>query len=216
MPSFNEPLKNWFGYTRRERRSTFILLMLTVAVIGMRFILPRQEIEVEEIPDELFASPVETMPGTKTVFRPEKSNRLPGTQNTRSLINLNSSDSATLEKLPGIGPVLSVRIIKYRNLLGGYSSVEQLREVYGLSEETFDLISSRISIDSSLIRKIRINTAGYREIIRFPYFEKHEVNAILKYRELNGRIEGINDLVENRLIADGKANKIRPYMEFDE
>jgi DNA uptake protein ComE-like DNA-binding protein len=131
-----------------------------------------------------------------------------------SLIDINSCDSAALEALPGIGPVLSVRIIRYRNLLGGYASVAQLREVYGLSEETFTLIRGRVFADSLAIRKIRINEAQYRELLRFPYIEKHEVDAIFKYRELEGRITGMRDLIHNRLIDTVKAARIRPYLEF--
>ncbi len=53
----------------------------------------------------------------------------------RPILNLNICDSASLEALPGIGPVLSSRIIKYRNLIGGYVSVDQLKEVYGLPKK---------------------------------------------------------------------------------
>ena len=75
---------------------------------------------------------------------------------------INSCDSASLEALPGLGPVLSARIIRYRNLLGGFASVNQLREVYGLSEETYELISGMLTADSADISKININNADYR------------------------------------------------------
>ena len=97
-----------------------------------------------------------------------------------------------LESLPGIGPVLSVRIIKYRNLLGGYASSGQLREVYGLPEERHSiLISQRVFADSLAVRKIRINEADFKALIRHPYFQRTEVSAILKYRELKGVIPDI-------------------------
>jgi DNA uptake protein ComE-like DNA-binding protein len=126
------------------------------------------------------------------------------------------SDSAALEKLPGIGPVLSSRIIKYRHLLGGFARISQLREVYGLPEETFNMIKDRVFADSTAIRRIDINSAGYKELIHLHYFEKNDVTAILKYRELKGRITGINDLTENKLITVEKASKVRPYLSFEE
>lgn len=217
MPSFNEPLKNWFGYTRRERRSTFILLFITVAVIGVRFILPEQDIEIREIVYDYSDSPSEKLQeNSDKNSKPERIAGMKGDQKPMPVIDLNTCDSAALEKLPGIGPVLSVRIIKFRNLLGGYSSVSQLKEVYGLSEETFNLISSRVCADSSSVRKIRINSAGYREIIRFPYFDRYEVSSILKYRELNGKIGSVEEMIGNKLIAAEKADKVRPYIEFSE
>lgn len=132
------------------------------------------------------------------------------------LIEINTCDSADLERLPGIGPVLSARIIKYRNLLGGYVRTGQLKEVYGLTPETFELISGKVFADSSYVKKININVADYKQLIRIPYLERYDVAAILKYRELKGRIAGIGDLVENKLITVEQGEKIKGYLVFGE
>jgi competence ComEA-like helix-hairpin-helix protein len=133
----------------------------------------------------------------------------------RVRIDINTSDSATLVTLPGIGQVLSARIIKYRHLLGGFARIEQLKEVYGLSPETFEMIKGRVVADSTRITRININSATYKELIRLPYFEKYEVSAILKYRELKGRLAGIDDLTDNKLITMEKAIKVGPYLKFE-
>jgi competence protein ComEA len=132
----------------------------------------------------------------------------------RPLLDLNRSDSTSLVALPGIGPVLSVRIIRYRNLLGGFACVEQLKEVYGLSPEIFDIVSKRVYADSSGVRKISVNTADYRTLSRIIYLDKYEIAAILKYRELSGRINGIDDLKNNKILSAEKAGKVRPYFDF--
>jgi competence protein ComEA len=131
------------------------------------------------------------------------------------LLDLNSCDSVSLDKLPGIGPVLSKRIIKYRQLLGGFSSVDQLKEVYGLPPETYDLIKARVFADTSVLIKTKINNADFKALMRLPYIERFEATSILKYRELNGRIESVNNLIENKLIPPDKAKKIRPYLNFE-
>ena len=92
--------------------------------------------------------------------------------------------------------------------------MEQLREVYGLTEDTYNIICGRLSADTSAIRKIKINTADYRQLIRLPYFEKEEVSATLKYREAKRRIGGIKELIDNKLISEEKARRIQPYIEF--
>jgi len=210
-----KPILNWFGFTRRERRSTFLLLILILFVAGFRFIIPERNITVEEIP-------VEKGDMIVTSFNEEKesgsgsyikNNR---TNLQRPLLEINTCDSASLEALPGIGPVLSVRIIKFRKLLGGFASVDQLREVYGLSEEVYNIISSRVYADSTAVIKININSAEYKGLIRLPYFESYEVNAILKYRKLQGSIKNMDEMIDNKLIAKEKAGKIRPYLEFGE
>ncbi len=129
-------------------------------------------------------------------------------------IDLNNCDSADLVSLPGIGPVLSARIIKYRHLLGGFARVEQLKDVYGLKPETYDLIASRVTADSSVVDKINVNTAGFSEFSRLPYFERYEITAVLKYRELQGKITGMAELVENKIISPEKATKVLPYLYF--
>ena len=81
--------------------------------------------------------------------------------------------------------------------------------------ETYDLIKGRVYVDSLAVIRININTAGYKEISHIPYFEKYEVTAILKYRELKGPISGMSDLIENKLITIDKADKVRPYLKFE-
>jgi DNA uptake protein ComE-like DNA-binding protein len=210
-----EHLKEWFGYTRRERRASFVLLILILFLTGLRYFIPAQNITIDEMPIEITDTINTYMSGIHTRGAGPSSQRARLNQQ-RPLIDLNSCDSASLEALPGIGPVLSARIIKYRNLLGGFAEVDQLKEVYGLREETFNLIEGRVFADTSAVIKIRINTADYRQLVRLPYFERYEVSAILKYRELNGKISGISDLIDNMLIAPEKAKKVRPYLEFGE
>lgn len=220
-----EPIRNWFGFTRRERRSTFILLVIAFLILGLRYTVPERNLEIRDITDSLLFIEKSIDKGNiqqeksksdfRTKYDPSGSQGVRTVYQKRPLINLNSCDTSQLISLPGIGPVLSVRIIKYRNLLGGFASVEQLKEVYGLSAETFELIRERVFADTTLLTRININSAGYKELARLPYFEKYEVTAILKYKELKGRIESIKDLVDNKLIPADKVPRVRPYLNFE-
>jgi competence protein ComEA len=279
-----EPVNNWFGFTRRERRASSILLVIMLMIICIRYVVPEKNMEIEitrtgysdtyDLPGKTEAdnsigsvhfafdpnsASLDTLirlgftsrqAGTLISYRKKggkikrasditkvygidstlASSLVPyivisagGVRKTdsgtvmqpRHLLDINSCDSASLVLLPGIGPVLSARIIKYRKMLGGFASTEQLKEVYGLQLETFDLIKDRLYADSSLIRKIKINSAGYSEISRLPYIAKYEISAILKYRELKGRINGIGDLTDNKLLTPDKAEKAEPYLDFE-
>jgi DNA uptake protein ComE-like DNA-binding protein len=130
-------------------------------------------------------------------------------------ININRSDSLEVDALPGIGRVLSARIIKYRELLGGYVAADQLKEVYGLSDSVFNLISGMILIDPSVVRKIDINNADFRVLGKHPYLERYDVQAILKYREIKGRIEGPDEFLTNKILTKEKMLRIKPYLIFN-
>jgi len=218
MDPFREFFRDWFGYSRRERRSTFILLISILVITGIRYLFPIHELQVRELPvsqewlrqdsTEVYLAAYKTAAsgsGQEQMRRPVLPKQL----------DLNICDSASLEALPGIGPILAARIIRFRKLIGGYASIGQLREVYGLPEETFVLISGRVTADSLDVIKIRINSAGYSDLIRHPYFKKNEVPAILKYRELSGRISAVDELVSNGVISAETARKLTPYLGFD-
>ena len=131
------------------------------------------------------------------------------------MIDINSCDSVELMQLQGIGTVLSGRIIRFRNLLGGYASIEQLQEVYGLRPETYDMIKDKVTADTSLIDKIDVNTADFRRFSRLPYFDRQEINDLLRYRTASGKILDIDELIENNILSKDKVAKIKPYLSFN-
>lgn len=208
-----EPVKKWFGYDRKERRASFILLIIIAVVILVRYIYPNRPDEVEDISALLVRDTIPSSISYGTMM-PQKMTLNKQEKTVKKLINLNSCDSAMLEALPGIGPVLSARIIKYRNLIGGYARVGQLREVYGLPQETYDLIKSRVFADTSLLKHVNVNTAEYRDLDQIIYLRRSDIYAIIKYRDINKKVKGLEELVSNKIIADSIARKVKPYLVF--
>ncbi len=129
-------------------------------------------------------------------------------------IDINRADSVQLLPLPGIGPVFAGRLIKYRTLLGGYVSKDQLTEVYGISSETLDLIADLIVIDTSFIVKLNLNSATFRELLRHPYLEYEDVKALVNYREFKGSMQSFKEFQDNYILADSVLQKVEPYLYF--
>jgi DNA uptake protein ComE-like DNA-binding protein len=127
-------------------------------------------------------------------------------------IELNSADSADLVKLNGIGPVFANRILKYRDLLGGFYTVFQLLEVYNFPEETFQKIENNIFADTLLLKKIRLNFAEYPELIKHPYLNKNQVEALLNFRGKNGSFHELEQVKLNGLVDNETFLKLRPYL----
>jgi competence protein ComEA len=209
MKGLKKTFLSLFGYTSNERRSSFILIMLIFVFIAIRFVVPDNvvQFDIENVlMDTIYVenrdNPVVEDYGKKSF------------QGDYHITELNSCDSAELEALPGLGPVLSGRIIKFRKLLGGFYSVEQLREVYGLNEDIFRIVSGRVKVDTSLIDRIDVNNATYYDLVRLPYLDSEDVNSLLKYREVVDKIGSIEELVENKIVSEETGNIVAYYLDF--
>ncbi len=128
-----------------------------------------------------------------------------------SIIEINSADSIQLKQLPGIGSVLSKRIVKYRDLLGGFYSISQLREVYGLTEQTISLIEGKVAVDVSKIKKLDVNFADLNELSRHPYLKKDLASKIVKFRTKHGSFRDLTILRDSMILNIDEYNRIKPY-----
>jgi len=127
-------------------------------------------------------------------------------------VPLNISDSNALAGIYGIGPVLSARIIKYRKLLGGYVSKEQLLEVYGMTQENYENIRYLVYIDSVALTRINLNTIGLAELSHHPYLNDYQARALISYRDINGKYVSTDEIIRNKLLPDNIYLKIKPYL----
>ena len=130
-------------------------------------------------------------------------------------IELNAADSAQLVTVNGIGPVLSKRIIKYRNKLGGFVNVNQMMEVYGMDSVWFETIKPSLLVDSTSVVKIPINTISQEELAMHPYFWRNISKAICNYRQQHGAFKSIDDLKQIYLLDETLLRKIEPYLSFE-
>jgi competence protein ComEA len=127
-------------------------------------------------------------------------------------VELNSADSVALAGLPGIGPSFARRIMKYRDLLGGYHNTEQLKEVYGFTEELFVKVSPFVKADAALLRKINLMTADFKTVNKHPYLTYEHTKAIFDRRRMT-RINATN--LREILNDDTAYAKVLPYLTFD-
>ena len=130
------------------------------------------------------------------------------------LLEINSADSAALVAVNGIGVKSAVEIMKYRDLLGGFHSVEQISEVKCVTEQNFAKILQQICCDSCEIQKIDINFAAPKEIARHPYMSARALRKIIKQRQLKGGWSRIEEMVEDEILSEDEAKRLAPYLWF--
>ena len=144
----------------------------------------------------------------RTTYTP-RTNKFPhGT-----VIELNQADTLTLKRIPGIGSTFARRIVRYRELLGGYYTVEQLAEVYGIDEERYNALYPWFRIDTTLLRPRSINQLPYKELLRHPYLNNAQVRQIDRLR----RRAPLQNWGELRLLeefTDADVQRLRVYFTF--
>jgi len=153
---------------------------------------------------------------------PEKSNVLPKQNHypvtekfaDGTVIEINTSDTLQLMKIPGIGAAFAKRIAGYRNRLGGYYCLEQLQEVYGMYEELYEKMIPYLRADTSQIITIQINTASLDKLKSHPYLNFYQAKAIVEMRKKKGKLESIHefDLLEEFTPED--LERIKHYLAF--
>lgn len=128
--------------------------------------------------------------------------------------DINTSDTAQLASLRGIGSKLSLRIVKFRDALGGFHSVEQYPEVFGLDSLALSELRRYARVQSSP-EKININTASADDLYRHPYLRNRKLNeVIIRYREQHGPFTSAESLKAIRILDESTLRKITPYLAF--
>ena len=133
-----------------------------------------------------------------------------------SRFDLNLADTGRLRSVYGIGPVFASRIVRYRELLGGFYALDQLREVYGLTEEQFQSLSGSCFTDTAGVRKLDLNRAGEPELLRHPYLDQYQVDALMSYRKLMGAFHDPMEISQSRLLPREVFERIYPYLGIGE
>ncbi len=128
-------------------------------------------------------------------------------------IFLNESDTTDWKKIPGIGSTYASRIVKYRDLLGGFVTVDQLREVYGIDDVLFAKIYPYLEADGKYT-KIAINRLEFKELLRHPYLNYKQVKAIFDLRRRKGNVSSINELAMLNEFTAEDIERLNPYLEF--
>ena len=157
--------------------------------------------------------PFIVIPEEKKIYAHES---YPDKRKSISMVDVGTADSVELEKLPMIGVYLAQKIYNYREKLGGFYSIAQLKEVHGLRDSVFQVLLPRLILkDSTNVRKMNLNTADYNELNRHPYIDNSLANVIISYRRQHGPFSDVGDLRKVALVDAELYRKIVPYLKVE-
>ena len=127
---------------------------------------------------------------------------------------VNTADTSQWMSLPGIGPVLSRRIVRFRDMLGGFYTVDQVADTYGLPVETFESIRGHLRM-RSVPKALNLITATEAQLAAHPYISLKQARVMINYFNQHGRPQSLDDL-DNLYIADSLwLARISPYLTLD-
>ena len=132
-----------------------------------------------------------------------------------TIVELNTADTTILKKVPGIGSSFAKRIVGYRNLLGGYYSVTQLSEVYGIDAEKYNTLAPWFSADPSFISTLPVNSMPQDSLRRHPYINYNQAKVISQLRKQKGKLTGWENLQLLNEFADEDKIRLQHYLSFE-
>lgn len=219
----------WLRFNKSDRVVLILLVVLILSYVLYSGVTAKGLPGMTEVPDTIppVVAKLDTVPQApvekeKNTPAPIRTDRYPGPPpeakraeaylpklKPGATIDLNSADTMLLKRVPGIGSSFARRIVKYRDLLGGYYVVEQLQEVYGMDRERYDAIHPYFTIGTA----VRTLTLTIDSISYHPYLSwRHK-------RTLRRLLEEEQPLDWSHLMATGDFTRddslrLAPYMPF--
>lgn len=127
-------------------------------------------------------------------------------------IEINTADTGEFREI-GIPGYIAARIIKYRDLLGGYHSFVQLNEVYGMNKKYLEILEAQ-NLDTTSLSEIDLNNNSFKEINKHPYIDYETTKKIFNYLKVMDTIKNIEELERNNIVSEEQLIKLNPYLIF--
>lgn len=213
--------REYLSFTRRERTGIITLvILLLVLIFSPRFfcqapkpvsemISPQQFEQLVKKDEYQWAYDTTRHYSYKRIAKQPKQFRQP------KIIEINTADTTAFIQLPGIGSKLASRIVLFREKLGGFYSVKQIAEVYGLKDSVYRKILPYLRCNAASVKKLHINVVGKDELKQHPYIRWKIAEAVVAYREQHGIFDSFNDLIKINLIDSVVLTKMIPYLSLN-
>ena len=200
-------IRNYISKGGRFRKPEDLSKVYGLTEKDVKRLLPYVKINAEQSKATIF----ETAKGKKQ----RNTNENNTTYSILQAIDINEADTGLFIQLPGIGNKLARRIINFRDKLGGFYSVEQVGETFGLADSVFQKLKPRLICGEMKTKKININTATAGDLSKHPYLNWSLANTIVQYRTQHGNFKTLAELDQIQLLDRGQIAKLLPYLSVE-
>ena len=113
----------------------------------------------------------------------------------------------------GVGPVLSARIVKFREALGGFRHPSQLLDVYGLAPEVAQRVMAAFAVtEQPGAPRVNLNTAPEAELAALVYLTPEMARALVVRRQVEGPYQSLEQIGEVLGLPKDKIERIALYL----
>lgn len=224
-------LRSTFGFSNRESRGFMLvlpsLLILYLIPLGYQKILEKRNEQQYQAyllkADSLvqagwrpYQAGQARFPGTTS--HSDSTKKRPAYQAPKkpglNQMSFAEADSIVLQIVPGIGPTMAGRIVKFRENIGGLHQKEQILEVYGMTPETMEKLFDQFEFEPGISKKLKINEWDANTLAIHPYISYGEAKVIVAYRTQHGKYEKPEDLLGVKIFTKEWVDRLSPYLEF--
>lgn len=128
-----------------------------------------------------------------------------------TVVELNTADTTELKKIPGIGSGIARMIVGYRRQLGGFYTINQLKEIHLATEE----LRSWLTVSPDAIRRLNLNRASIERLKAHPYINFYQAKVIVEYRKKKGSLKSLKQLSLYEEFSPEDLERIGPYVCFE-
>lgn len=129
-------------------------------------------------------------------------------------LNINEATAEEWQTFKGIGPVLSNRIVNFRNAVGGFKSIDQVAKTYGLPDSVFQYLRPKLFMDPPGISKVFINRNGEEALHEHPLINYKQARIIIRYRNEHGPFLNTDQLKLTHVLSDEVILALEPFLDF--
>ena len=181
----------------------------------VRFSKPKEDFHYYSGNSEKLSFTKDSLKNKESFFREKLLNT--GTEFKRTekrfeITDINDADSAAWSRFPGIGGNLALRIVHFRERLGGFYQIDQVGETFGLPDSSFQKIKSFLRLNAVSVLQLDLNEASREDLQSHPYIRWQLAKAIVDYRMQHGRFQSVNELLQLARMDQRKFEKLKPYL----
>lgn len=131
-----------------------------------------------------------------------------------TIFELSTVDTTALKTIPGIGSGIAHSIVAYRSRLGGFYTIDQLKELKNISDEQMSTFRKFLILGIVEIQRIDVNKASLDRLRSHPYLNFYQARAIIELRKKKGKLTSIEEFSLYDEFTSKDFERLGHYLDF--